>query len=124
MKQAVGTSLLIIALNSLIGFTGDIGHFKIDWKFLTIITLVAIAGIFIGGFLAKKIEGDKLKKAFGWFVLVIGIYILVKEMFFNRRSTFLKNFINGNTRYPKNLKLNTLKIIRQHYIILKYYYEK
>jgi len=82
MKQAVGTSLLIIALNSLIGFTGDIGHFKIDWIFLTIITLVAIAGIFVGGFLAKKVEGDKLKKAFGWFVLVMGIYILAKEIFF------------------------------------------
>jgi uncharacterized protein len=82
MKKAVGTSLLIIALNSLIGFTGDIGHFKIDWNFLTIITLIAVAGIFIGGFLAKKIEGDKLKKAFGWFVLAMGIYILGKEIFF------------------------------------------
>jgi hypothetical protein len=82
MKKAVGTSLLIIALNSLIGFTGDIGHFKIDWNFLTIITLIAVAGIFIGGFLAKKIEGEKLKKAFGWFVLVMGMYILVKEIFF------------------------------------------
>src|SRR5664279_484542 len=74
MKQAIGTSLLIIALNSLIGFTGDIGHFIIDWKFLGIITLIAIAGIFAGGFLTRKIEGDKLKRAFGWFVLVMGIY--------------------------------------------------
>lgn len=82
MKQAVGTSLLIIALNSLIGFTGDIGHFKIDWKFLSIMTMVAMAGIFIGGFLAKKINGDKLKKAFGWFVLIMGIYIMIKELFF------------------------------------------
>lgn len=82
MKKAVGTSLLIIALNSLIGFTGDIGHFNIDWKFLSFITLIAVAGIFIGGFLAKKIEGEKLKKAFGWFVLVMGIYILIKEIFF------------------------------------------
>ena len=82
MKKAVGTSLLIIALNSLIGFTGDLGHFTINWKFLITITLIAIAGIFVGGFLAKKIEGDKLKKAFGWFVLVMGIYIFVKEIFF------------------------------------------
>jgi uncharacterized membrane protein YfcA len=82
MKKAVGTSLLIIALNSLIGFTGDIGHFNIDWKFLIIITSIAIAGIFIGGFLAKKVEGEKLKKAFGWFVLVMGVYILIKEIFF------------------------------------------
>jgi len=81
MKEAVGTSLLIIALNSLIGFTGDLGHVAIDWKFLISITLIAVAGIFVGGFLAKKIDGEKLKKAFGWFVLVMGIYILVKEIF-------------------------------------------
>jgi hypothetical protein len=82
MKQAVGTSLLIIALNSMIGFTGDIGHFAIDWKFLLSITAVAIAGIFIGGLLSKKIHGDHLKKAFGWFVLVMGICIILKELFF------------------------------------------
>ncbi|MBE9601496.1 sulfite exporter TauE/SafE family protein [Pedobacter sp. MC2016-24] len=80
MKEAVGTSLFIIALNSLIGFTGDIGHFDIEWLFLFKITGVAIAGIFLGGMLNKKIEGDKLKKGFGWFVLVMGFYILFKEI--------------------------------------------
>lgn len=82
MKNAVGTSLLIIALNSLIGFTGDLGHFTINWKFLISITLIAITGIFIGGALAKKLDGEKLKKGFGWFVLMIGIYIIIKEIFF------------------------------------------
>ncbi len=81
MKQAVGTSLLIIALNSLIGFTGDLGHFDIHWKFLAGITAMAIAGIFAGGAMAKKIEGAKLKKAFGWFVLVMGCYIILHEIF-------------------------------------------
>jgi uncharacterized protein len=79
MKKAIGTSLMIIALNSLIGFTGDIGHFTIDWFFLFKITLIAVAGIFIGGGLSKKIPGEKLKKGFGWFVLIMGIYIIVKE---------------------------------------------
>ena len=82
MKEAVGTSLLIIALNSLIGFTGDLGHFVIDWIFLGKITLIAVGGIFVGGYLNKKIDGAKLKKAFGWFVLIMGIYILIKEIFF------------------------------------------
>jgi uncharacterized protein len=79
MKKAIGTSLMIIALNSLIGFTGDIGHFTIDWFFLFKITVIAVAGIFIGGALSKKIPGEKLKKGFGWFVLIMGIYIIVKE---------------------------------------------
>ncbi len=82
MKHAIGTSLLIIALNSLIGFAGDRGHFIIDWKFLITITSIAIAGILIGMFLSKKIHGEKLKKGFGWFVLAMGIFILVKELFF------------------------------------------
>jgi len=82
MKKAVGTSLLIIALNSLIGFTGDLSHIDINWKFLISISLIAVAGIFIGGALAKKISGPKLKKGFGWFVLIMGVYIIVKELFF------------------------------------------
>lgn len=80
MKEAVGTSLFIIALNSLIGFTGDLGHFSIDWLFLSKITTVAIAGILVGGIISKKIDGGKLKKGFGWFVLVMGCYIILKEI--------------------------------------------
>ncbi|HSC36892.1 MAG TPA: sulfite exporter TauE/SafE family protein [Chitinophagaceae bacterium] len=79
MKKAIGTSLLIIALNSLIGFAGDLGHFNIDWPLLLKITLLAVAGIFAGGALGRKIQGEKLKKGFGWFVLGMGVYILVKE---------------------------------------------
>lgn len=81
MKKAIGTSLMIIALNSLIGFTGDLGHFSIDWFFLLKITAIAVVGIIIGGVLGKKMQGDKLKKGFGWFVLTMGIYILAKEIF-------------------------------------------
>lgn len=83
MKEAVGTSLLIIALNSLIGFAGDIGHFAINWFFLLKVTAIAMAGTFIASMIAKKLHGEKLKKAFGWFVLIMGIYILTKEIFFS-----------------------------------------
>ncbi len=82
MKQAVGTSLLIIAAKSLIGFTGDLSNYTMDWKLLLTVTALAIAGIFIGDALSKKVDGNKLKKGFGWFVLVMGIYIIVKELFF------------------------------------------
>jgi uncharacterized protein len=83
MKLAVGTSLFIIAAKSLIGFIGDLqGSEQIDWKLLMIFTAFAIAGIFIGILLSKKIPGQKLKKGFGWFVLAMGIYIIIKELFF------------------------------------------
>jgi len=81
MKQAVGTSLLIIFINSAIGFAGDlyIGT-PVDYTFLFLISGMAFLGILIGIQLSKKIDGDKLKPVFGWFVLVMGIYIIVKEV--------------------------------------------
>jgi len=81
MKQAVGTSLLIIAMKSLIGFLGDLSHTDMDWKLLITVTALAVAGIFIGNSLSRKLDAHKLKKGFGWFVLVMGIYIMIKELF-------------------------------------------
>jgi uncharacterized membrane protein YfcA len=84
MKQAVGTSLLIIAAKSLIGFTGDVSEnaANMDWMLLSVVTGLAIIGIFIGNQLSKKVDGAALKKGFGWFVLVMGIYIIIKELAF------------------------------------------
>lgn len=87
MKQAIGTSLLIIAAKSLIGFTGDLGKQTMDWTLLLSVTGLAIIGIFIGNALSKKVSADGLKKGFGWFVLVMGIYIIVKELFFPGSSS-------------------------------------
>ena len=83
MKEAVGTSLVIIAAKSLIGFVGELGDVSVDWLFLLKVTAFAVVGIFIGAALSKKIDGAKLKPAFGWFVLVMGIYIIIKELFLN-----------------------------------------
>ena len=83
MKEAIGTSLLIIALNSLIGFLGDIGRHPIDWLFISFLTLLAVAGIFIGGYFNGKANSEKLKKGFGWFVLIMGVYIITRELFMN-----------------------------------------
>lgn len=83
MKEAVGTSLVIIAAKSLIGFFGESGETIIDYLFLAKVTAFAIAGIFFGMALSKKIDGSKLKPAFGWFVLIMGIYIIIKETFLN-----------------------------------------
>jgi uncharacterized membrane protein YfcA len=79
MKEAVGTSLVIIAAKSLIGFFGEGGDEVINWTLLAMISAFATAGIFIGIYLSKKIDGAKLKPIFGWFVLLMGIYIIIKE---------------------------------------------
>ncbi|MDN5201863.1 sulfite exporter TauE/SafE family protein [Fulvivirgaceae bacterium BMA10] len=79
MKLAVGTSLFIIAVKSLIGFLGDVGTQDINWRFLLLFTLFSILGIFVGSYTSKLIEGPRLKKGFGWFVLIMAIYIIVKE---------------------------------------------
>lgn len=81
MKTAIGTSLLIIAINSLTGFFFSVNRQPIEWMFLLTIAVIAVAGILIGSFLATKIDGKTLKPAFGWFVLTMGIYIIIKETF-------------------------------------------
>jgi hypothetical protein len=78
-KKAIGTSLCIIALNSLIGFTGNIGHQTIDWMMLLIISAICIVGILLGSLLSSKVPSQKLKPAFGWFTLVVGVFVLIKE---------------------------------------------
>ena len=83
MKMAVGTSLFIIAAQSLIGFTGDISNGNLlDWNLLLTFTFCSVIGIFIGNYLSKKFSGEKLKTGFGWFVLAMGIYIILKELLF------------------------------------------
>jgi uncharacterized protein len=80
MKTAVGTSLLIIGLKSLIGFGGDIGQYSMDWRLLATVTTLAVGGIFAGHWLSHRVDGQRLKIAFGWFVLLMGLGILWKEM--------------------------------------------
>jgi len=71
--------LCIIALNSLIGFTGNLGHQKIDWLMLIIISAICIVGIIIGSKLSARVSSQKLKPAFGWFTLIVGVFVLIKE---------------------------------------------
>lgn len=82
-KKAIGTSLCIIAINSLVGFSGNIGTQVIDWLFLLEISAMSIVGILIGSQLAGKVSSAKLKPAFGWFTLAVGIFVLVKETIFS-----------------------------------------
>ncbi|MCD2422122.1 sulfite exporter TauE/SafE family protein [Niabella pedocola] len=80
VKTAIGTSLVIISVNSLLGFLFSLNHNPVQWGLLAGIAFIAVAGILIGSYLSGKVNGTLLKPAFGWFVLVMGVYILVKEI--------------------------------------------
>ena len=81
MKEAVGTSLIIIAVKSLIGFSGDLQTLpNIDWSFLLSFTVLSIIGMLVGIFLSRKVSSSILKPAFGWFVLVMASMMLIKEL--------------------------------------------
>jgi hypothetical protein len=80
MKTAVGSSLVIIAINSIFGFLFSLKQTHLDWKILILFTSLAIIGIYLGSIWAEKISGKTLKKWFGWFVVVMGIYIIIKEL--------------------------------------------
>jgi len=82
MKIAIGTSLVIIAFKSLLGFfMGDALTMEIDWVFLAAFTSLSFAGIFIGSYLSNFIDGNKLKKGFGYFILVMAVFIFYMEFF-------------------------------------------
>lgn len=80
IKVAIGTSLLIIGMNSLVGFLTDLSQHEVDWSFVLSITTISILGVITGSLLSRRISGEKLKLGFGWFVLLMGIYILVREI--------------------------------------------
>jgi uncharacterized protein len=80
MKKAIGTSLLIIAIKSLIGFSSEIGLMTFNWPLLLSITALSILGMLLGTYLNKKVQGEKLKPAFGWFILLMGMFMLVVEL--------------------------------------------
>jgi uncharacterized membrane protein YfcA len=84
MKKAIASSIFIISIKSIVGFVGDISHTIIDWNFLMVIVLLATVGIIIGNYLNKKMDGAKLKKGFGWFVLVMASVIFIEQFFFGK----------------------------------------
>jgi uncharacterized membrane protein YfcA len=79
-KTAVGTSLFIIGINSMAGFLGDALHHELNWPLLLSLTALAILGILIGNNYSRKISGIRLRMTFGWFTLVTGVYIIVREL--------------------------------------------
>lgn len=80
MEQAVGTSLVVIAMKSFAGFYGHLGHVDIDWPVTLAVTGAAVLGSFAGGALAGKVPPTTLRKGFGVFVLVMAAFVLFQEL--------------------------------------------
>ena len=80
MKKAIGTSLMIIVVKSLFGFLGEWGS-ELDWQLLISFTALAVIGIFVGVYLGRFFDGQRLKKSFGVFVLLMAVVIMLKEFF-------------------------------------------
>ena len=80
VKVAIGTSLFIIMMKSFIGFLGDLQTTSMDWEFLITFSILAALGIMIGVQVAKRTKAQNLKTIFGWFILIVGIYVIFKEL--------------------------------------------
>ncbi|NBM17086.1 TSUP family transporter [Streptomyces sp. GC420] len=79
MSVAVGTSLLVISLKSFAGLAGYMSSVQIDWGLAGIVTAAAVVGSLVGGRVAGRIPQDVLRKGFGWFVVVMGAFVLVQQ---------------------------------------------
>jgi hypothetical protein len=89
MKQAVGSSLILITLNSAVGFLGKLSpDIYIDWNFLLTFSSFTITGILTGIYLLRYITGQRLRYIFAWFILLIGVVVLTQEIInFNHITT-------------------------------------
>lgn len=82
IKKAIATSLVIISMNSLLGFfIGDFRHLEIDWQFLSTFVIISFVGILLGSYLSRFIRNEKLKNYFAYFILIMAIFIFVMEFF-------------------------------------------
>ncbi|MEU4644476.1 sulfite exporter TauE/SafE family protein [Micromonospora sp. NPDC023814] len=80
MPVAVGTSLVVIAMKSFAGLAGYLSSVHINWGLALAVTAAAVVGSFLGGRLAGRIPADLLRKSFGWFVVVMGVFVLGQQL--------------------------------------------
>jgi uncharacterized membrane protein YfcA len=86
MKQAIGTSLLVIAMNSASGFLGYAGQFDVPWRFLAAFTVVVIGGILAGARLVRRVHANTLRRVFAVFLILVGALVLYQNRaVFSRR---------------------------------------
>jgi uncharacterized membrane protein YfcA len=79
MRTAVGTSLLVIAMNSFAGFAGALSHATIHWSLAAAVTAASVCGSLIGASLAGRVKPESLRSGFAWFVLLMAAYMTTKQ---------------------------------------------
>lgn len=80
MRTAVGTSLLVIAMNSFAGFAGSLSHASIHWSLALAVTFASVIGSLAGAALAGRVKPEMLRKGFAWFVLAMAIFMVAKQL--------------------------------------------
>ncbi|MTJ08379.1 sulfite exporter TauE/SafE family protein [Anabaena sp. UHCC 0204] len=111
MKEAIGTSLLILVANAVAGFLGYLGQVQLDWQLIGTFILAASSGSFFGAYLSQFIDGKKLQKYFGYFLLVVATFVLFQNQNGFQKKKTVFNWQNGSysmIQEPKNIKLGRL----------------
>jgi uncharacterized membrane protein YfcA len=100
MKEAIGTSLLIIALNAVAGLLGYLGHVSFNISLTVSFTIAASLGTLVGAYLAQFVSAQQLQKGFGYFLLAVAVFVL-----FQNQSVFHKSAKNPSTRAQSNSRI-------------------
>lgn len=96
MKQAIGTSLVIIVANSITGFLGYLGHVRLDWHLIVSFIFAASLGTIPGAYLSRFVSAQKLQKIFGYFLLAVAAFVLVQ----NRQSVHMSRLLQEIQQKP------------------------
>ena len=102
MKKAVGSSLLIISLNSMAGVLGYLGSVPIQWSFLTAFSFLTVVGISLGSQLTRYVSQSALKKGFSIFLILMGLFILYKN-----RAEFVPQAEKGISSWSQKLSITS-----------------
>ncbi|MTJ51516.1 sulfite exporter TauE/SafE family protein [Anabaena sp. UHCC 0253] len=111
MKEAIGTSLLILVANAVAGFLGYLGQVELDWQLIGTFIIAASSGSFFGAYLSQFIDGKKLQKYFGYFLLVVATFVLFQNQNGFQRKKTVFNWQNDSysmIQESKNIKLGRL----------------
>jgi len=80
MRRAIGTSLLVIALQSFAGFAGHAGHVALDWGLISVVSGASVIGVLVGSLAGQNVPATTLRRGFAWLVLAMGLFVIGKQV--------------------------------------------